>query len=428
MMPLWTIVSDDLTGLQAIAGEFARLGFRVGTGISQLPTHAELEQFEVYAFDTATRPLGPSEAEARVADAVQHLMSIGVRRIFKHNDSILQGHVGLELRAVASVTGARPIVYVPACPNRLRVTQAGIQLELDERGGIVAGGLRQDLRECISHGTGLTTRVMEEATLHAGGAAALIAAADCDVLIADATTDEDLDLIVLAAQQAGCRVLSGSVGLAAALARAAVPQRGFAQPVVVVAGSLQVATQCQVARLLARPDCADVRLEPNTGESSAVIVESVQRIRCVLSLGLNCVVWTPREALTDTDRSVYPVLSHSALAKLRRDLGAVLHGVIADAGVPIGGLVAVGGTTADLTLRDVLGVTRFTGLRWLCEGMTMAIAVDGARPGLAVVTKSGGWGPPGALCDAIDWLGSCRYTQPTEPFLQTIFPFEGVSQ
>ena len=69
-LPIWTIVSDDLTGLQAIAGEFARLGLRVGTGISRLPTASEVLDVEVYGFDAATRPLTPGQAEERVSGVV----------------------------------------------------------------------------------------------------------------------------------------------------------------------------------------------------------------------------------------------------------------------------------------------------------------------------------------------------------------------
>jgi D-threonate/D-erythronate kinase len=422
MKPLWTIVSDDLTGLQAIAGEFARLGLRVGTGISRLPTAAEIQQFEVYGFDTATRPLPGEQAQERVANAVRHLLAIGAGPLLKHNDSILQGHIGLELQAIASARGARPIVYAPACPNRRRVTRDGIHMELDESGASVRGGLRRDLRECVSHDTGLSTAVMDAATLRAGRAAALLAEVLCDVLIADAESDADLDLLVAAAQQAGCRVLSGSVGLAAALARAAVPKRRFAQPVVVVAGSLQAATQRQVERLLSRPDCAGVRVTPANG-SGAAAGQLSRRMREVLAQGLHCTVWTPSDKMVPQCSGVYPSLDQDALTGLHQALRTLLEDVVADMRIPLGGLVVAGGTTADLTLRDVLRITQFTDLGWLCEGMTLAVAADGVRPGLPVITKSGGWGAPGALSDAIDRIGSCRgadaLVSPTPPLSES---------
>lgn len=413
-LPIWTIVSDDLTGLQAIAGEFARLGLRVGTGISRLPTASEVLDVEVYGFDAATRPLNPGQAEERVSGVVQHLLALGVGSILKHNDSILQGHIGAELRAVACARGARPVVYAPACPNRGRITSSGVQLEVDDTGAAVPGGLNRDLADCVSRETGLTTSLLDLATLHSGGAAALMAATACDVLIADAATDEDLDLIVLAAQQAGCRVLSGSVGLAAALARAAVPRRRFSQPVVVIAGSLQSATQRQVAHLLARPDCAGIRIDPDNAHPAAT-GELCRRMRDALAHGLNCVIWTPSEPFVARNTGPYPTLQRDTLANVRGTLRALLQNVLVDTSLALGSMVVAGGATADLALRDVLGVTRFSDLGWLSEGMTLAIMGDGARAGMPVVTKSGGWGSVTALSDAVDRVAGWRVSMPASP-------------
>ena len=415
-LPIWTIVSDDLTGLQAVAGEFARLGLRVGTGISRLPTVSEVRDVEVYGFDAATRPLTSGQAEERVAGVVQHLLALGVGPILKHNDSILQGHIGAELRAVACARGARPVIYAPACPNRGRITRSGIQLEVDDTGAALPGGLKRDLADCVSQGTGLITGLLDLATLHSAGAAALMAATECDVLIADAATDEDLDLLVLAAQQAGCRVLSGSVGLAAALARAAVPRRRFSLPVVVIAGSLQSATQRQVTQLLARPDCVGVRIDSGNAHPAAS-VELRRRMRDALTKGLNCVIWTPSESFVAENTGLYPTLQQDALANVRGTLRALLENVLVDKSVLLGSLVVAGGATADLALRDVLGVTKFSDLGWLSEGMTFAIMGDGARPGMPVVTKSGGWGTVTALSDAVDRVAGWRVSMATSPLL-----------
>jgi uncharacterized protein YgbK (DUF1537 family) len=422
MTPLWSIVSDDLTGLQAIAGEFARVGFRVGTGISVLPARAAWQGFEIYGYDTATRPLGADEAERRVAEAVRHLRGLGAQRLFKHNDSILQGHIGPELRALLAAGGPGPVVYAPACPNRRRVTRGGVQVELDAHGDAALGALHVDLAELVARGTGLTTQLLDRATLYTEAAPGRIAAAECDVVVADAARDEDLDRLVHACDQAGCRLLAGSVGLAAALARAGAPRRSFAQPILVVAGSLQQATLCQTEALLARSDCASIELAPGR----APLEQAMHQARTALTQGRHCVVWSARESLGAAPGEGYPTLAPRSLAQFRHDLGALLTEVVAEGHLPLGGLVVAGGSTADLALRDAFGITRFTGLGWLCEGMTLAIAGDGARPGLAVVTKSGGWGPPDALSDAIDRLTAWRCTQ-SRPHSERLHPpLEGI--
>jgi uncharacterized protein YgbK (DUF1537 family) len=429
MMPLWTIISDDLTGLQAIAGEFARLGLRVGTGTSRVPTREELERFEIFGFDTATRALPAGDAERRVAEVARQLIAAGATRIFKHNDSILQGHVGAEMRAIAQAIGegGRPIVYAPACPNRNRVTRGAIQLEIDGNGATVAGGLRKDLREVVARDTGLSTGVIDLDRVRDGEAAALLASAAADVVVADAVTDEDLDRIASDSLRAGCRVLSGSVGLAAAVARAAAPPQRLRHPVLVLAGSLQSATQSQVEHLLARADCAGFAVPADGNEADGDVARIVPRLRSALSHGLHCVVWTPRSSNASAAAGVYPVLPPIALDNLRRKLGAILRGVIAHPEPPLGGLVAAGGLTADLVLREVLGITQFSNLGWLCEGMTVALAVDGAHPGLAVVTKSGGWGRIPALSDAVDHCAVLRRAPPPSISLQNPAPFESLA-
>jgi uncharacterized protein YgbK (DUF1537 family) len=306
------------------------------------------------------------------------------------------------------------------------VTCGAIQLEVDAGGAIVVGGLRKELREVVEQNTGLSTEVMDLAQLRNGEGAAVLAGAAADVLVADAVTDQDLDLIACVSLQAGCQVLSGSVGLAAALARAALPQRRTSRPVLVLAGSLQSATQSQVEHLLGRAGCAGFPVSPHD-EAAGSVAQIVQRLRTALAKGRHCVVWTPRASVTDAAAGVYPVLPPEALENLRRKLAAVLRGVIADPGPPLGGLVAAGGMTSDLVLREVLGVTQFSELGWLCEGMTVAVAVDGAHPGLAVVTKSGGWGPITALSDAVDHCAGWPHRQPTSSPAQNPLPFESVA-
>ncbi len=402
--PHWAIVSDDLTGLQAIGGEFSRLGFRVGTAISNLPSQATFEGFDVYGYDTASRPLRHDEAARRVTEAVAHLRQLRAKRLFKHNDSILQGHVAAELRAFAAAAG-KPVVYAPACPNRGRVTIAARQLELSANGEPLPGGVDVDLEALLQCDSGLTTRRLCLQELRAGSAAAAIAAMSCDIVIADAACDEDLDLLVDACDQAECHFVAGSVGLAAALARACATRYANACPILVVAGSLQRATREQTIALQQRCDCASIEL-PVAGRAA---VESAARdASAAMSRGRHCVVSAGPEWGGADSNEAYPALAPGLLEKMRNELGHLLRQVIVHSEVSLGGLIVAGGTTADLTLRDVLGATRFTGLAWLCEGVTMAIPLDGLRPGMPIVTKSGGWGDSEALSDALDRLTAWR--------------------
>ncbi len=414
--PNWVVISDDLTGLQAIGGEFARVGFRVGTAISHLPSIRDFQPFEVFGYDTATRSLDANEAEARVADAMRHLLKIGASRIFKHNDSIMQGNVAAELRAVARLRGKRPVLFCPACPNRGRVTVGGVHKEVDLEGGDVPGGMHIDLRTHL--GSKLAVSMLGLDVLRRGEAARFLVAATEQIVVADACSDNDLDLLVEASERASYDVLAGSVGLAAAIARSAVSRQLRVKPVLVVAGSLQRATRDQTVRLLERADCDGVEI-PIDGPLDEVVRKADEALRS----GRHCVVWSSAIERATSGTTAYPALSEPMLTRMRAQLLSFVRSVVIDSRVPLAGLVFAGGATADLALRGALSVTRLSSLGWMCEGVTMAIAVDGHRPGVLIVTKSGGWGPSDALCDAVDRLIAWRCTQPlTNPLDRTSTP------
>ncbi len=408
--PIWFVISDDLTGLQAIGGEFARVGFRVGTAIARLPSVRDVQAFEVFGYDTATRSLDAHEAEKRVENAMRHLVEIGASRIFKHNDSIMQGNVGAELRAVARLRGKRPVLFCPACPNRGRVTVAGVHKEVDREGRDVPGGMRIDVRSHI--GARLAVSILGLDVLRRGEAARFLAAATEEIIVADACTDEDLDLLADASEHASCDVLAGSVGLAAAIARAAVSRHRQVNPVLIVAGSLQRATRDQTARLLERADCEGVELS-----IEGSLDEAVRQADEALRSGKHCVVWSGVVEGATSGSAAYPALPEPMLTRLRVQLLSFVRSVAIDSRAPLAGVILAGGATADLALRDALGVTRLSSLGWMCEGVTMALALDGHRPGLPIITKSGGWGPSDALCDAVDRLIAWRCTQPLPNFL-----------
>src|SRR5690606_27843503 len=131
---------------------------------------------EVYGFDTSSRPLSQDEASKRVEEAANHLLGLQVHRLFKHNDSLLQGHVGIELRAFASAT-SRPVVYAPACPNRGRVTINGRHREVDSAGQPINGGVDVDLLELLDKSGGLSAHSLSLAELRSGMAASILSGA-----------------------------------------------------------------------------------------------------------------------------------------------------------------------------------------------------------------------------------------------------------
>ncbi len=172
---------------------------------------------EAAAIDSGTREL--PEAAARVAiERVAPLLAGGAPA-FKKIDSLLRGHVALEL--AACMRWFDHCVLAPAFPFQGRITRGGRQLVRSDAGWRDTG-------------------VDLAAALRTLGVA---------VEVLDAETDADLDAIVAAGRTLSGRVLwCGTGGLAGALAgRHAVPCPALPPPVLALIGSDHAVSRAQVA-------------------------------------------------------------------------------------------------------------------------------------------------------------------------------------
>ncbi len=205
------LLADDLTGALDSAARFVPVTGPVATmwHDTDLP--------EAAAIDSGTRDM--PEAAARVAiERVAPLLADGAPA-FKKIDSLLRGHVALEL--AACMRWFDRCVLAPAFPFQGRITRGGRQL--------------------VRWGAGWRdTGVDLAAALGALGVA---------VQVRDAETDADLDAIVAEARALSGRVLwCGTGGLAGALAgRRAVPCPALPRPVLALIGSDHAVSRAQVA-------------------------------------------------------------------------------------------------------------------------------------------------------------------------------------
>ncbi|HET7883958.1 MAG TPA: nucleotide-binding domain containing protein [Acetobacteraceae bacterium] len=209
-MPPLRLLADDLTGALDSAARFLPLTGPVAISWRDIVPGA-------LAFDSDTRDLDASGAQARIAEVASVLD--GGDPAFKKIDSLLRGRVALEL---AQCMGRFDhCVLAPAFPFQGRITAAGRQRARDGEGwrdcGVdLAGGLR---------GLGVELQVR------------------------DATSDADLDAIVAEGRRLAGRVLwCGTGGLAGALAgRGTAPRPTLPKPVLALIGSDHAVTRAQVA-------------------------------------------------------------------------------------------------------------------------------------------------------------------------------------
>ena len=107
-----TILADDLTGALDTGVSFASLGAAVSLSGAAPDTACRL-------FCLGTRHLSPGEARSRTAQALDGAPGA----MYLKTDSLLRGHIGAGLEALAAARGA--VFFAPAYPAMSRTTANG---------------------------------------------------------------------------------------------------------------------------------------------------------------------------------------------------------------------------------------------------------------------------------------------------------------
>jgi uncharacterized protein YgbK (DUF1537 family) len=360
------LIADDLTGACDAAVPFALRGYRTVVSVG-----VELDgEASVMAVNAGTRDLDSRLAERRIVDAAAALPVRSARLLFKKIDSVLRGHAGREVAAAVTACGCDAAVLTPAFPALRRAVESG-WLVVDGAPRVeMAAWLRE---QDVADGTHVAPERIAAAI--AGGAR---------VVSLDASSDGDLDAIVAEGLSLGKRILwAGSGGLAAALARtlpfhdAACLARARG-PVLFCIGSDHAATLIQQEHLVAeRP----VRL---FGPLSRA-----EEIAAALRRGEHVLLRIPRAGITSERLREWTCAIQAKSAS--RFAG----------GTPAAALLLSGGDTASAVCEA--GGARFIELHdEIAPGVPRGVLRGGALDGVAVVTKSGGFGGADALIQVAD--------------------------
>jgi uncharacterized protein YgbK (DUF1537 family) len=374
----YVVLDDDPTGVQTLAGIRVLLAWDAGAVAAALADRRSVHLI------TNARALAPERARAVTASAARTARAGAPEAtVVLRGDSTLRGHLLDEVEGVASaVTPGRlpPLLLVPALPSAGRVTVAGVQL-------IERGGRLVPLHETEYATDGLfsyrSARLLEWAEersagvfraadgrelylddLRAGGPAAVAAALGelysagrPAVLAPDAVTDADLEVVAegyLRAVDDGAETLVRCAPafagvLARTTANALVPAPAAREGMLVVCGSHVPATTAQL-RILAdeRPgslvvvDPAALASARPQAEVARAAMAAVERIRD----GRLAVVSTARGRPAGTE-------TLHAGERIAAGIAAVAAAIEPRPSV----VVAKGGITSCVTLRDGLGVS-----------------------------------------------------------------------
>jgi uncharacterized protein YgbK (DUF1537 family) len=422
------IIADDLTGAADTGVVFAQAGLTTlialhGTfgetprrGVSTAARRTpKFPDCDVLALSTESRQVSREEAAERVRRACRGLSADELVCVYKKMDSTLRGHPAAELAAIMEVLKIERAAVAPAFPAQGRTTVGGRQLAGGtpvERTAFGRDVPDSDLVELFRKAAGgrQVRRVGRESVL---SEAFLPGRDDSGIVVADAETDADLLTIAQAAVQSGVRLFCGSAGLARALVKVLAlrpvsptptPLPSPRGPVLVVAGSRHPSTAREV-EFARRKGAAVVRPGPAFfgGDMGVEIREASEHLRA----GRDVVLTT----VGSDDSPLGGPAVAERLAQMVRRL------VVGDGGrssckqpvpdVMVGGLVLTGGDIA-AAVCAALEVSAIWLRSEVQPGVPFGILIDGARSGLCVVTKAGGFGGDDTLFAAIGYLNTGR--------------------
>ena len=408
------VLDDDPTGTQSASGVDVLLAFDAD-GIRDVLSHAD----SVYV-QTNSRAIDEHAAVAlvrSVRDAAQTAAgALGEEVQFVlRGDSTLRGHVFAE--TAQFVGDDSVIVFCPAFPAGGRTTLDGVHLvrtgdedvpahETEYADDPVFPFTTGVLVDYVAEKSGRAAVAVPLAAVREGGVADAIATAPAGaVVVPDAETDADIDLIaagIRAARAAGRDVVVRSAApLAAALAGVAsdglLPTPLVAQPArtLVACGSHTAGASAQLASLEVRHGpavviaTADAFADPDAAGRAAA-AEARQRLA---ETGL-AIITTER-----TRRPEHNTLRHGEL--VMRALTTAVQTLVPD----VEAVVAKGGITSAELARTGVGATHARVRGQVLPGVSVwdLVAADGG--GRLYVVVPGNVGGPSTLLDVVAALG-----------------------
>ncbi|MCZ8105780.1 MAG: hypothetical protein O9972_48815 [Burkholderiales bacterium] len=346
------LLADDLTGALDSAAPFAALGpVQVAWSEDGFAPGRRLR-----ALDGQTRDLPAALARERVGHWLEHVGSPGIA--FKKIDSLLRGNTVVELEACCRSRHYATVVVAPAFPSQHRITTGGVQK--------ARAGADVPWRKV---GPGLTTVLHGARRIPIGGSRG-----GAGIVVCDAETQDDLDLIARCPDWEKPVLWCGTSGLARALSGSppAIELRRI-PGLLVLMGSTHPTTRAQLALL--EQACPGTLVEGDGLDPAGTAVRLAERLAFagLASLGATDPHASPGAA--DWFRAAFEKL----VAMSRPDL-----------------VVCGGGDTARRLCKAAGAASLLVDGEWR-PGFPVARIDAGPWAGVRLITKAGAFGSPESL-------------------------------
>ncbi len=292
------VIADDFTGASDIANTLARQG--MATTLLTTMTAGNLAWADAGVVALKSRSIAPAEAISQSLAALAFLQGLGCRQfVFKYCstfDSTPDGNIGPVAEALANTLNTNRVICCPAFPAAGRTVYQGhlfVNGVLLSESGMEKHPLNpmtdSNIRRWLARQCKSPVGLIDHNTVRQGVAAIRekLASSQERLLIADATTDDDL--VGLGEAAAAARLVTGGSGIALGLARnfrasgelkqTARPFAGTTGPGVILAGSCSTATRAQIADYAAHAPAMKISTETLMagGDPAPAVLDFVTR-------------------------------------------------------------------------------------------------------------------------------------------------------
>jgi uncharacterized protein YgbK (DUF1537 family) len=375
------VIADDLTGALDTGVQFSNWDFTVQVTDDPLSSVAD-----VVVVNTDSRGMDPVRAYELVFSVAKKVSGFDV--VYKKTDSTLRGNVGAEIQAVLDATGEKTAFLTPCYPPTARCVRDGY---------LLVDGIPIDRTEYSEQGS---TQSYIPDIITAGVTCPIVHQVDSGIhdrtgiVVIDSETEADL--LKIARSLAGRKVLTGSAGLAAAIAEATVNP----PPVLSVIGSRRTVTQRQTRALERRLGAELIPLDMNKALNGKPQDEAMMRALDTFEEGRDVII----TSAPDQETVEMTVKAASSLGLSSSELEDRVTGALADTAralieqAPLSGVILSGGATA-MAVCAALSVNEISIIEELRPGIPLLRLDD-----INAVTKAGGFGKPDALIQASHYL------------------------
>jgi len=427
-LPDVIIIADDLTGANATSVLLAKDGYKACTFLRlEAYSKKDGDAFNIISISTDSRAIASNDAYERVSKVVQFFKNEKIKFFTKRIDSTLRGNIGAEVDAVLDHVDEETIaIMVSAFPSSGRVTIGGylmvhsVPLEKTD--------VARDPKTPV-HTSCVQTLVSGQTKHKVGfiplqkvfkGAEALAQSIKAEkakghrIIIIDATTNEDIDIIAEAVTLTDFPVVAVDPGpFTAALVKELVPKpaKSRGQKVLLTIGSVSNLTRKQIDELRLRYDPLLVHADSKKLIYSDTRAEEVLRVSNKLLAEMDeheiiGMITTSSETevlnLGEIARALH-ITEDDVAQRISDGLAEITNLVLQNSGTAIGGLYTSGGDVTVAVCKEL----QAAGIAVKDEVLPLAAygrIVQGKYDNMPVITKGGLVGEANALIRCVDYL------------------------